>query len=289
MQGKEGKGDRRILRETWRRDGVASGSSDAWKMHLEVVKKSVGRRKRLPHKDGSPSTARWDRRFRLSIRQSARFFHSFLSPFLLLAIPFLAPAETIDRIAVSVGSRVITSSDIDREIRVVALLAGTPVDLSAAARRAAAGRMVEQRLIRRELEVSRYPVPSASEVEPDFDKLKHEHFPTDAAWRSALAGNGISEQEVKDEMLWVRTLDFFTDSRFRSGVQVSDEEARDYFEKTVKPAAEVAHPGRPASFEDYRDQIEETLAGQRVDREVDKWLAEARARTQIVYHDEAFQ
>jgi hypothetical protein len=149
--------------------------------------------------------------------------------------------------------------------------------------------MVEQRLIRRELEVSRYPVPSASEAEPDFDKLKQERFPTDAAWRSALAEQGISEQEVKDEMLWVRTLVFFTDSRFRSGIQVSDEEARDYFEKTVKPAAEAAHPGRPATLEDYRDQIEETLAGQRVDRELDKWLAEARARTEIVYHDEAFQ
>jgi hypothetical protein len=33
---------------------------------------TVGRRKRLPHKDGSPSTARWDRRFRLSSRRSAR-------------------------------------------------------------------------------------------------------------------------------------------------------------------------------------------------------------------------
>ena len=31
----------------------------------------VGRRKRLPHKDGGPSTTGWDRRFRLSIRQGA--------------------------------------------------------------------------------------------------------------------------------------------------------------------------------------------------------------------------
>ena len=208
---------------------------------------------------------------------------------LLPAVWLLAPAEIIDRIAVSVGPQVITSSDIDREIRVAAFLDGKPADFSAAARRAAAGRMVEQRLIRRELEVSRYPVPSASEVEPVLDKFKQERFPTDAAWRSALAGQGISEQDVKDEMLWVRTLVFFTDSRFRSGVQVSDEEARDYFEKTVKPAAEAAHPGQRASFEDYRDRIEETLAGQRVDRELDKWLAEARARTEIIYHDEAFQ
>jgi hypothetical protein len=208
---------------------------------------------------------------------------------LLAVVPMLGQAEIIDRIAVSVGPRVITASDIDREIRVFAFLDGKPADFGAAARRATAGRMVEQRLILRELEVSRYPVPSASEVEQDFDKLRRARFSADAEWRRALAEQGISEQEVKDEMLWIRTLVYFTNSRFRSGLQVSDEEARGYFEKTVKPAADAAHPGQRASFEDYRDQIEETLAGQRVDRELDKWLAEARARTEIVYHDEAFQ
>jgi hypothetical protein len=208
---------------------------------------------------------------------------------MLFLIPFPAPAEIIDRIAVSVGPQVITSSDIDREIRVVAFLSGKPAETGAAARRAVAGRMVEQRLIRRELEVSRYPVPSPSEVEPVLDQLKRERFPTDAAWRRALDQQGVSEQEVKDELLWVRTLSFFIDSRFRSGVQVNDEDVRDYFEKTVKPLAEAAHPGQPVSLEDYRDQIEETLAGRRADQESEKWLAEARARTEIIYHDEAFQ
>src|ERR1035438_5508922 len=41
---------------------------------LEAVKKSVGRRKRLPHKNVSPCAPKWDRRFRLSTR---RFLHSF--------------------------------------------------------------------------------------------------------------------------------------------------------------------------------------------------------------------
>ena len=245
MQGKEGKGDRRILRKTWRRDGVASGRSDAWKMRL--------------------------------------------SAFLLLAIPFLAPAETIDRIAVSVGPQVITSSDIDREIRVAAFLDCKPADFSPAARRAAAGRMVEQRLIRRELEISRYPVPSLSGADPVLDKIKQERYPTGAAWRQALSQQGVSEQDVIDERLWQRTLSYFIDLRFRSGVQVSDEEIRDYFEKTVKPLAEAARPGQSASRENYRGQIEDTLAGRRADEEADKWLAEARARTVIIYHEEAFQ
>ncbi|MGD0872486.1 MAG: DUF6599 family protein [Bryobacteraceae bacterium] len=43
----------------------------------EAVRKSVGRRKRLPHKNASPGAPKWDRRFRLSTRRSQRFFHSF--------------------------------------------------------------------------------------------------------------------------------------------------------------------------------------------------------------------
>ena len=47
--------------------------------------------------------------------------------------------------------------------------------------------MVEQVLIRRELEVSRYPVPSAAEVAPVLEAFKKERFPKDEDYQSALA------------------------------------------------------------------------------------------------------
>src|SRR5437763_16970792 len=43
----------------------------------EGVRKSVGRRKRLPHQSANPSASMWDRRFRLSIRRFLRFPHTF--------------------------------------------------------------------------------------------------------------------------------------------------------------------------------------------------------------------
>ena len=45
--------------------------------YSEAMKKSVGRRKRLPHQDASPCAPMWDRRFRLSPRRSRGFFHSY--------------------------------------------------------------------------------------------------------------------------------------------------------------------------------------------------------------------
>lgn len=198
-------------------------------------------------------------------------------------------AEVIDRIAVSVGSSVITASDIDRDIRVTAFLNGVPPDFSAASRRATADRMVEQKLVRRELEISRYPVPEASAAEPEFEAFRKEHYPADAEFQSALAHYGISEQEVRDEMLWQLTLLRFIEVRFRPAVEVSEQDVQEYFDRVVKPAAQAAHPGQPVTLDDYRGQIQSTLTGKRADAELDNWLKETRQRTEIVYHQEAFQ
>ena len=215
----------------------------------------------------------WGRRFRL--------------PLLLASV--LLHGEIIDRIAVSIGNRVVTASDLDREIRVTAFLDGKQPDFSPAAKRATADRLVEQQLIRRELETGRYPMPSAANAAPIVDKFQKDYFKDAADYQRALAAVGISAQDVQDEVLWQRALLLFVDARFRLGVQVSDQEIQDYFEKVVKPAAQAAYPGASVALDDYRQSIEATLAGPLVDRQRDDWLKEARQRTDIVYHEEAFQ
>jgi hypothetical protein len=207
--------------------------------------------------------------------------------FAVLLLPL--HAEIIDRIAVSVGNQAITSSQLDREIRVAAFLNRTPPDFSPTARRAAAERMVEQKLILRELENSRYPAPAESEVEPILDKFKKDNFPGDEDYRRALAASGISEQDVKESELWQRRLLLFIDVRFTPGVQVSDLDIRDYFTNAVEPAARAAHPGQPVTLEAYRAQIEDKLKGEQVDRQMNAWLDNARLRTTVVFHPEAFE
>lgn len=200
-----------------------------------------------------------------------------------------AHGDIIDRIAVSVGNRVITTSDLDREIRVTAFLNGVSPDFSAAARKATLDRLVEQKLIRNELENARYPLPSQSEIEPELAVFRQKFFATDAAFIQGLLAAGITEQNVRDELLWQRTLLLFIDLRFRPGVQVSDQEIQAYFDNTVAPAAHLAHPGEPLGLQDYRSRIENTLAGQKVDQEMNRWLQAARQRNQIVYHPEALE
>jgi peptidyl-prolyl cis-trans isomerase SurA len=198
-------------------------------------------------------------------------------------------AEIIDRIAVSVGNQAITTSDLDREIRVTTFLNRTQPDFSPATRRGTADRMVEQRLIQRELENARYPAPSPTDLDPVFEQFKKDSFVSDEEYRHALAESGISERDVRDELLWQRRLLLFIDVRFRPGVQVSDQEIQDYFSKVVAPAAQAAHPGQLVSLDEYRDQISDKLTGEQVDRQLNDWLDRTRKRSEVVFHPEAFQ
>jgi hypothetical protein len=191
------------------------------------------------------------------------------------------PAETIDRIAVSVGNRVITASDLDRQIRVSAFLSGTKPDFSPAARRAMADRMVEHKLMQAEIDTTHSAAPDAAAIDAALADFRKRYFHSDEDYRRALAEAGLTEQDLRDELLAERALNAFIEIRFHPAVEVTEQEIGDYYQKNLA--------GKGVELPQVRAQIERMLVEQGADREVDSWLREARRRTQIVYHDEAFQ
>ena len=97
----------------------------------------------------------------------------------LLAIAFgmTAAAQTgvIDRVAVVVGNQVITASEVELEVRLTEFLNGAPLDLGPAARKAAAERLVDQQLIRNEMQAAGYAAPAAA-VPASFPPEKLEKY-----------------------------------------------------------------------------------------------------------------
>lgn len=197
----------------------------------------------------------------------------FSIPLLLGLAAFAGRAEVIDRIAVSVGNRVITESDLNRQIRVVAFQNGVKPDFSPANRRATAEKMIEQKLIERELENSRYPLPSAAELAPILDDFKKTHYPDPAAYRKALADYGITERDLLEVLAWERTLLRFIELRFENSVLVTDQEV-----------AALARQNRLSTAD-----AERSLISSRADQQVEQWLKDARRRTTIIMHQEVFQ
>jgi len=139
--------------------------------------------------------------------------------------------EIIDRIVVTVGNRVVTQTEIMREIRITAFLNGEKPDFSAEARRKAADRLIEQKLMRNEIELSRYPAPPESEAEQLLASIRKNH----PNFERELKEYNIAEEDLKNHLLWQITVLRFIELRFKPGTRVSEEEIRQEFDKRVVP------------------------------------------------------
>ena len=199
-------------------------------------------------------------------------------------------AVIIDRVAVTVGDTAITASQVDVALRITAFLNEQKPVITPQAKRQAADRLVEQMLVKNELVLSHYPLPPASEAARMAAELVQNRFRGERArFGRALEQYGITEADLQEYFLWQLTFLRFIDVRFRPGVEVTDQDVRDYFEKVVKPLAEKTQPGRLVRLDQYRASIERTLVAQRVDQELNRWLQGARRRTNIQYHEDAFR
>jgi hypothetical protein len=179
---------------------------------------------------------------------------------LISALAVTLSAAVVDRVAVVVGRTVITETEVLQEARLAALLNQAPVDLGPAARRAAAERLVDQQLIRNEMQIGGYAQPSGAEIDDMLRNLKQERFPTEDQYRAALDRYGLAEQDLRRHLAWQLSTIRFTDLRFSAVVQDDSQSAN-----RVKPATNG------------------------VDQQLDAWLKETRAATRIQFKPGAFQ
>jgi hypothetical protein len=195
------------------------------------------------------SCARLDRRKRLSYLALA-----------FIALGALAgAADTVDRIAVVVGKTVITESEVMDALRVTAFLNGEPLDFSPAKRRAAAERLVDQELLRKEMQATRFAMPPANEVEGAFERY--------ARQQASFPKYGITGDELKRQLGWQLAVMRFTELRFRN---------------------DFAAPAAGAPNGSSADRQAATAADS-VDQRMEEWLKDARNNTKVVFQPEAFQ
>ncbi|HYO81026.1 MAG TPA: hypothetical protein VES20_06475 [Bryobacteraceae bacterium] len=200
----------------------------------------------------------------------------------LAVIAAVVSADVIDRVAVAVGFSVITESEILRQIRITALLNGEQPDFSGPRKREAAERLVEQMLIRREIETTRYALDAKAESESLYVALRG-RVGSEREWQNLLRQYRLQNSDVREALQWQATLLEFIQVRFHPGVQVSDEEIQQYYDDEV-----AKKPGAP-SFDAARSDIEQVLTQQRVDRALDRWLGQTRTQNRIVFREEVFR
>jgi hypothetical protein len=199
----------------------------------------------------------------------------------LLCLLAAAPARAVivDRIAITVGNKVITDSEIDLRLRLTAFENGDKPDFSLAMRKTAADRLVDQKLVEREMEVGHYPGLTNEARASLLSKYAETVYKSDkAVLERALTTYRLTVGDLEDDLARESELLSFLNLRFRPSVQVSDQDIRQYFNEKVVPNA----TGQ-VSLNDFREQIETRLTGDRADAEMEAWLKDQRKRTKIEY------
>ena len=186
----------------------------------------------------------------------------------LLAIAFTlaaVAAGVIDRVAVVVGTQVITESEVLLEVRLTEFFNGQTLDLGADQRKAAAERLVDQQLIRNEMQIGGYPMPVESEGDAVLRKFRQDNYPGIPAFRAALENHGLTEDEVKRHLLWQAAAMHFTDLRFHMTMAA------------------------PATAQADQSQSADRSVDTKVEDQMEVWLKEARSNTRIQFKKGAFQ
>jgi hypothetical protein len=195
-----------------------------------------------------------------------------------------AMAVLVDRIAISVGEKIITESELDERIRLTAFQNREKPDFSLASRQTTAQRLIDQRLIEKEMDVGRYPRLDAERRKAlleDYAKADYKSNP--AALAQALKSCDVTPQELEDDLGRQSDLLTFLNLRFRPAVQVTDEDVQKYFDTVVKGAGKAGQQAQAGALNEMRDDIEQKLTGERANKELDLWLADQRKRTKITY------
>lgn len=196
----------------------------------------------------------------------------------LLASCSMQGAVVIDRIAIVVGGQPIKDSDIRQEVRVTDFLNGDPLDLSAQARKTAANRLIDQALIRHEVQVARYSEATPQEVDELLAQIRKQRG--DLA--SALRRYGITEEQLRRHLSWQLTVLHFIEQRFKPGILVTDADVQQYFEQH-KSEFQKTSGQRVTLDQKVRDKIDAQLTGERVNEAFYNWLDATRKAANIKY------
>lgn len=202
-----------------------------------------------------------------------------LSLFLCLAC---CRAEIVDRISIVVDDSIIKHSDIIQDIRLTDFLNHETPSLTLSEQKKAAARLIDQRLIRKELESGLYSSPDPSEVDSLLQQIKR-GFASEAAYRRALSAYHLSEAELRKRLDWQLTVLRFINLRFGADAPIADAEARAYYEKHLPEFKTTARTA--GDFESVRPEIDQAINGERINQQFFAWLEDTEKNTPVAYNE----
>jgi len=193
----------------------------------------------------------------------------------------------IDGIVAVVNGDVILESDVDEERRFESIqpYRGSVAEFS---RDRAVQRLIDRTLILQQAALESEQIAVSDEelnrqvqtLRKDIPACQQYHCETDEGWQKYLASNGFTTQEFLDR--WRKRMELLrlTEVRFRNGIHISQDEIKDYYEKTMLPEY-ARQKVTPPKLETISQRIEEVLLQQQVGSLLRDWLQSLRAQGSV--------
>lgn len=192
----------------------------------------------------------------------------------------------LDRIVAIVNEDVILESDVDEERRFESIqpYRGLTTEFS---RERAVQRLIDRALILQQAALEPEDTITDQDLDAQLTKLRKDipscadyHCETDAGWQKYLADRGFTVPEFRE--LWRKRMELlrFIEVRFRNGIHISDDEIKEYYEKTMLPEY-ARQKATPPKLETLSKRIEEVLLQQQVSNLLRDWLKSLRAQGSV--------
>jgi hypothetical protein len=210
-----------------------------------------------------------------------------LLPILALAVavtvPLVRAAETIERVVAIVNSQTILLSEWDTAARLEALLNHRPLEsMDDASRRATFDRMIDQELLRGEMENSSLARCTPQDVATKLREIRQQYpeASSDIQWNAILSRYGVTQEELESAIAAELDGLHLVDFRLRSSAQPDTAQIERYYHTVYEPAMR-GKQAKPAPLAEVTPQIREILTQQKLTDLTASWLQTLRAQANI--------
>lgn len=201
-------------------------------------------------------------------------------------LPGTGQGTVLDRVVAVVNGDLILESDVDEEMRFEEIQPYGAIDENHT-REVTVRRLIDRLLILQQADLEPETTISDKELDAqlmtlrkDIPECKQDHCETDAGWEKYINAHGFTPEEFRKRWRERMELLRFIEVRFRNGIQISDEDIKSYYEKTMLPEYAERHVA-PPKLETISPRIEEVLLQQQVGNLLRDWLTSLRAQGRV--------
>jgi sulfur carrier protein ThiS len=190
--------------------------------------------------------------------------------------------QVLDRIVATVNGQIILQSDWEDAIRYEAFIANRPVDMrSAADRKAALDRLIDQELLREQMRGPDALQPTEQQVESQIQQIRKQYdAQNDPQWKALLAVHQLTEDELQRRVTLQLELSRLVDAHLRPSANITSKSIESYYQQELLPQLHQSG-AKEVPLAEVSPKIKELLTQQKITELLVTWLENLRAGSEI--------